>query len=137
MSYIDILRPQLVIDEGRRSKIYIDTRGKWSVGIGRNLTDKGLSTAEIDFLFGNDVAEAEREARAVFITFDQLSDARKAVVVNMAFNMGQKTLEQFHGTIAAVNGGDFEEAARDMLASRWATEVGARAVRLADAMRKG
>lgn len=137
MSYVDILRPQLVVDEGRRSKIYIDTRGKWSVGIGRNLTDKGLSAAEIDFLFGNDVAEAEREARALFLTFDQLSDARKAVVVNMAFNMGQQTLSTFHGLIAAVAAEDFELAADRMLASRWATEVGARAVRLADAMRKG
>lgn len=137
MSYIEVVRTELTVDEGVRRKPYIDTRGKTSIGIGRNLTDNGLSPAEIDFLFGNDVATAEREARAVFPTFDQLSDNRKAVVINMAFNMGQETLGQFHGMIAAVNGGDYDGAADHMLASRWATEVSDRAKRLADLMRKG
>ena len=137
MSYIDIVRAQLLIDEGDRKKPYVDTRGKVSIGIGRNLTDVGISQAEEDFMFGNDIAVAEATARALFITFDDLSDNRKAVLLNMAFNMGQTTLSKFHGTIAAVTAGDFDTAADNMMASAWATEVGARAQRLSTLMRNG
>lgn len=137
MNYLDIVRAQLVVDEGRRNKPYVDTVGKTSIGIGRNLTDDGLSRAEIDFLFDNDVALAEYIARKVFPSFSELTDARKAVLINMAFNMGEETLAQFHGTISAVTDGDYELAAKRMLASRWAKQVGVRAGRLAEAMRKG
>ena len=137
MSYIDIVRAQLVIDEGDRKKPYVDTRGKVSIGIGRNLTDVGISQAEEDFMFGNDIAVAETTARALFTTFDDLSDNRKAVLLNMAFNIGQATLAEFVGFNAAVTAGDFDAAADHMLASAWAGEVGARATRLAQLMREG
>lgn len=137
MSHRDIARAQLTIDEGRRNKPYVDTKGKVTIGIGRNLTDDGLARAEIDLLFENDLALAEQIAGEVFPTFTRLTDARKAVLMNMAFNMGQETLEQFHRTISAVTAGDYAAAADFMLQSLWAKEVGDRAVRLAQAMREG
>lgn len=137
MGHIDIVKAQLQIDEGKRRKPYVDTRGRMTIGIGRNLTDKGLSAAEINILFDNDVAEAELGARAIFHTFDQLTENRKAVLVNMVFNMGASVFSGFHATIVAVESGDFSGAAERMLQSRWASQVGDRAKRLADLMKSG
>lgn len=137
MSYLDIVDAQLVVDEGDRDKPYVDTRGNVSIGIGRNLTGIGISADEKALMYANDRARADAAARAIFPTFDSLTDNRKAVVVNLAFNMGQATLSEFHGTIAAVTAGDYDSAADNLMASRWATEVGVRAQRLSSLMRSG
>lgn len=137
MSYMDILRPQLVIDEGERRFPYVDTVGKITIGVGRNLTDVGISKDEQDFLFAHDLTRAVSVAVGVFPTFDNLSDNRKAVLCNMAFNLGYTTLSQFHATIAAVTAKDFERASQQMLKSLWAAQVGDRAKRLATLMRTG
>jgi lysozyme len=137
MSYHDIVFAQLAVDEGKRNRMYLDSRGIPTIGIGHNLRDKPISDAAVRAIFEDDLADAEADAKRIFACFDKLSDARKAVVVNMAFNMGYATLSQFKHTIAMVDAGRYDEAAEAMLQSRWATQVGARAERLADAMRKG
>jgi lysozyme len=137
MSYRDIVRAQLRIDEGVRSKPYRDTVGKLTIGVGRNLDDVGLRPDEIDYLLKNDIAESVAAARALFQSFNRLSGSRKAVLVNMAFNLGQTKLAQFKRLRAAVAAKDFQKAAAEMLQSAWAKQVGARADRLAKLMEKG
>lgn len=136
MSYLDTLRLQLQFDEGIRSKPYTDTAGKVTIGVGRNLDDVGVGKDEIDLMLSNDIDRAEGIARRLIAAFDDLSDARKAVVCNLAFNLGNK-LAKFSDTLEAINDGRFEDAADAMLDSLWAKEVGARATRLALAMREG
>ena len=136
MTYLDIVRTQLPIDEGRRTKPYRDTVGKLSIGVGRNLDDVGVRPDEIALMLENDIAEAERAARSL-VNFDALSDVRKAVVINMAFNMGAAVLSRFVNTLKAINEGRYGDAADGMLASKWAQQVGARAQRLAKQMREG
>lgn len=131
MNYLDILRVQLRTDEGTRVKPYRDTVGKLTIGIGRNLDDIGLHPDEISLLLENDIRGAEWTAKTVFNGFDALSDNRKAALVNMAFNLGETRLSGFHHLIAAINCENFPEAARQMLQSLWAQQVGARAKRLA------
>ena len=53
------LKAELTRDEDRRYRIYTDTVGKVSGGIGRNLTDKGFRDNEIDLMYQNDIAETE------------------------------------------------------------------------------
>jgi lysozyme len=137
MSYLDILKAQLKIDEGIKNKPYKDTVGKLTIGCGRNLDDVGLRDSEIDFMLDNDIASAEKDARILVRAFDQLNDVRKAVVLNMIFNMGFSVFSQFRQTIAAINSGDYTKAATNMLASHWAQQVGARAQRLAEQMAQG
>jgi lysozyme len=137
VNYLDILHKQLPIDEGVRDKPYRDTVGKLTVGVGRNLDDVGLSKSEIYFLLDNDIAAAEESARSILDNFDALSDERKAVVVNMAFNLGRTRLAGFANTMQAIRDGRWGDAADGMLASKWAQQVGARAARLAKAMREG
>jgi len=137
MSYRDIVAAQLRIDEGVRAKPYHCTAGKLSIGVGRNLDDVGLRPDEIDYLLANDIRIAESDARSLFECFDKLTDARKAVLVNMAFNLGRNRLAGFVKFRAAVEGGRYDRAATEMLDSRWAVQVGKRAVRLAQAMKEG
>ena len=137
MSHLDIVRAQLRIDEGVRDKPYRDSVGKLTIGVGRNLDDKGLSPYEINVLLGNDITEAEADAKALFPCFDRLSDNRKAVLVNMSFNLGRSRLSEFKRFIAAVEAGAWEQAAAEALDSRWAEQVGIRAKRLAQQMREG
>jgi lysozyme len=136
MSYRDIAKAQIKVDEGVRFKVYRDSLGIETVGVGRNIRDKGLSMQEVDLLLDNDLTDAERDARAIFPTFDKLSDIRKAVLLNMSFNMGRERLSKFKKLRAAVQDEDWAEAARQMLLSTWASQVGARATRLAQQMEK-
>lgn len=135
MTYREILKPQLEIDEGRRKKPYRDTVGKLTIGVGRNLDANGLRDSEIDFMLENDMAEAERIARDLVHNFDDLSDVRKAVVCNMALNLGKNRLAGFTWMLKAVNEGRFEDAATEMLNSAWRMQVKDRAVRLAAQMK--
>lgn len=137
MTYLDILRAQLRIDEGVKTHPYVDTVGKVSIGIGRNLTDVGINGPEMSMMFENDIASAEKTARVLVWNFDALSDARKAVVVNMAFNLGYDRLSQFKNTLSLINTGRYVNAADAMLASKWAAQVGQRAIRLAHQMKVG
>jgi lysozyme len=137
VSFLDIVQAQLRADEGVRDKIYYDSLNIPSIGVGRNLRDVGLSPDEISYLFNNDVAKAVAAARALFSNFDELSDNRKAVLVSMAFNVGEQALGCFVKLKAAVEAGNFDQAAAEMLNSRWSTQVGRRADRLAQQMRLG
>lgn len=131
-----MLRYQLRIDEGVRNRPYKDSVGKVTIGCGRNLDDVGVNDDEIALMLENDMDEAERTARRVLVgAFDDLTDGRKAAVVNMAFNMGFDRLSGFKKCIAAIREGRYADAADEMLQSKWAEQVGLRAVRLSAAMR--
>jgi lysozyme len=132
---IDELTTQLKADEGFRSKPYKDSVGKLTIGYGRNLDDVGLSQGEGDTLLWNDINLALHTVQVNLPWIAQLSEARRGVLVNMAFNMGMATLLCFQKMLTAVKNGDFETAAKEMEESRWAQQVGARAQRLVLQMR--
>jgi lysozyme len=140
VSYLDLARAQLKADEGTVPHAYQDSEGYWTIGCGR-LIDKrlggGLSDDEINYLLNNDLFRADKEARSLFAGFDRLSDARKAVLISMVFNLGQTRLAGFQRLREAVKEQDWEQAAKEMLDSRWSQQVGQRAVRLAEQMRRG
>ncbi|SAK15841.1 lysozyme [Burkholderia multivorans] len=133
-------RKQLIVelsrDEGRRLKPYVDTVGKTTIGVGRNLTDVGITDAECDLLLSNDIDRTVAWLDRNLSWWRQLDAVRQRVVVNMAFNMGGSLLT-FTNTLAAMKRGDYAAAADGMLASKWASQVGARATRLASMMRSG
>lgn len=131
------LMSQLAIDEGNRSKPYVDTVGKTTIGVGRNLTDRGVSSDEIELMLSNDIVIATSCARSLVPGFDHLDDVRQEVLTNMALNLGYTRLAGFRMFLAFVNSSEFGDAAHEMLQSKWATQVGARATRLSNAMRDG
>ena len=131
------LKAELTRDEGYRKLPYKDTVGKLTIGVGRNLDDVGLSAPEIDILLTNDIKRVVGELSAAFEWFGGLSDARQRVLANMCFNLGIARLRGFKKMLAAMQAGDVETAAKEMLDSTWAKQVGARATRLADMWRVG
>ncbi len=133
----DTLREQLNRHEGRRRFPYKDTKGILTIGVGRNLEANGLRPDEMDYMLTNDIRDAEHDARLLVQNFDSLSDNRKAVVVNLVFNMGLDTFSKFKNTIRLINAGQFQEAADALRDSFWYKQVGNRAVELTHLMEVG
>ena len=130
------IEEQLILHEGLRKKPYRCTEGKLTIGVGRNLDDKGISKEEALFLLRNDIHEVmdALEKHEWYLALDPI---RQKVVIDMAYNLGVGGLLKFRKMIAALEYGDYEGAADQMLDSRWAEQVGMRATRLAEMMRSG
>lgn len=130
------LKEQLKLHEAERLRIYTDTVGKVTVGIGHNLSDKGIPQMVSDLLFLFDVDDALDWIRDNLPWFDELDEIRQRVIVDMVFNMGSKVRE-FVGMIAAIKARDWQGAHDHMLGSLWARQTGTRAQRLAKMMLTG
>jgi len=119
--------------EGVETHAYVDTVGKVTIGVGRNIDAKdglGLSEAEISFMLGNDIDRVEDELYANFRWIIHLEEARYDAMVNICFNLGLPRLKKFKNALAAMEAGDYNLAAIEFLDSRWADQVGHRAVEL-------
>lgn len=128
MSILD----DLIRDEGVRLKPYKDTVGKLTIGIGRNLDDVGISEEEARAMLNADVDRAESQLRKTFTWFLTAPEPVQRALVNMCFNMGITRLTQFGKMLSALANKDYDLAASEALKSKWATQVGARAVRIAE-----
>lgn len=127
-------------DEGVVPHAYQDSLGYWTIGVGRLIDRrKGgrLTEDEIDYLLTNDIRECEADLDRQLPWWRKLSDARQRVLLNMRFNLGMAGLLSFKRTLTSIQEGNYELAAVQMLESKWATQVGARARRLSDMMRNG
>lgn len=133
----ELLRTELMRDEGVKLKPYRDTVGKLTIGVGRNLDDVGISTTEAEFMLSQDIERTLKALDAALPWWHGLDATRQRVLTNMAFNMGVAGLLGFKNTLAAVKAGRYDDAAAGMLASKWAGQVGDRAKRLAYLMAKG
>lgn len=140
---------ELERDEGLRLKPYLDNAvpPKLTIGIGRNLTDRGIGRDEAFLMLHNDVDGAVADLDQRLPWWRRLVEVRQRVLVNMCFNMGISRLLGFHDALARMQAGDYAGAATAMLDSAWARQVGdrpaepgrpeGRAHRLAGMMRTG
>ena len=133
----DAMVRQLRLHEGERLKPYRCTAGKLTIGIGRNLEDRGITREESAYLLANDIAAVERELLRALPWVATLDEVRQRVLLDMAFNMGIVGLLGFKRTLATIQAGDYQAAAAMMLDSRWAKQVGQRAERLSRMMATG
>jgi len=156
------LKLQLLIDEGIEIFPYKDSLGIYSIGVGRNLEGKGLSSSELFFLgiklkdkyeiiellkkrgltkdevfylLDNDVDEVVSQLSNRLPWLIDKPDEVMSVLSNMTFNMGINGLLKFKNTLALLKDSRWNEAADEMLKSRWTIQVGARAKRLSDRIR--
>jgi lysozyme len=131
------LRAQLIVDEALRLKPYTDTKGKVTIGVGHNLSARGISRELALQWLDEDITEALYDVRRAWPWFDRLDSVRQHVLLNMAFNMGITMLGTFHRFLDALQAGNYKTAAVEMMDSDWATDVGRRATRLATEMLTG
>lgn len=137
----------LIKHEADRSKPYLDccgkpwrqctcpVKGKLTIGIGRNLDDVGLSPSESRYLCENDLGRIRTSFDHVLPWWRDLDPVRQMVLLDMGFNLGVAGLLQFRMFLAALREGRYGLAADHMLDSDWASQVGKRALELADMMR--
>ena len=132
--------------EGGRHKAYFCPAGVLTIGWGHSLEARpvrglgagsSISEAEAESLLRADLAELAFLLDTRMPWWRGLGAARSAVILSMAFNLGLSGLLGFRKMLAAVRRNEFEEAAREMLDSRWAGQVGSRARELAAMMKSG
>ena len=130
------VKEQLKRHEGLELKPYMCTGGKLTIGYGRNLDSKGISEKEADNMLTEDILDVYN-ILGQFEWFASLDKVRAGVLVNMTFNMGFHGIQKFLKMINALSLKDYELAAKEMLNSKWARQVGDRATELAEQMRTG
>jgi lysozyme len=139
------LEDLLTLHEGLRLHAYDDATGKTlnrgdtltgnlTIGIGRNLSGNGLTKREVTSLFKNDVQSARKKARR-YKWFEALNEVRQSVILSLLFNMG--SIDSFKKMRAAISVKNYELASIELLDSRYAEQVGDRAIVLADYLRTG
>lgn len=132
------LAAQLQRHEALKLKPYVDTVGKLTIGIGRNLDDTGITEAEALYLLEGDIDRVTRGLVARYPTwFPELDPVRQAVLVNMGFNLGLGGLASFTKMLAAIAAKQYGQASDEMIVSKWAQQTGHRAGELAAQMRTG
>lgn len=121
--------------EGFRQFPYMDTTGHLTIGIGRNLKDRGITKAEALYLLQNDIADFKKQLDDRLYWFENCPDAVKDVLIDMCFNLGLNGLLQFTRTLEHIKNENYMLAAEEMLKSKWAKQVGTRATELAEILK--
>ena len=128
---------QLRFHEGVKNQVYKDHLGIETIGVGRNLKDRGLSDEEVDMLLADDIAIVEEELDKQLPWWRDLSEVRQRAIADLVFNMGMPRLHGFVKTLDALQRRDYQTAADELLNSKYANQVGARAIRIAEMIRSG
>lgn len=123
--------------EGFRQYPYKCPAGKLSIGYGRNLEDCGIREQEAEAMLMNDLTQAALQLYTELPWAGKLDNARKNVLIEMIYNMGINRFKGFKKMLAACQKGEWDKAAKEMLDSKWASQVKQRAKTLAEIMRKG
>ena len=123
-------RADLILDEGKRLKLYHDSRGIASIGIGRNLVANGISEDEAQLMLTNDMRIAEQglDLHCPWWRTKKLNVQR--VLWNLAFNMGITKLLTFGTFLHLLLIDDIDGAADDLEQTAWFGEVGERGPRM-------
>lgn len=142
-----LARRLLELHEGRRLRPYDDrtgervdvlpSGGQLTIGVGRNLSARGITGPEADLLFHHDLDTHARDLLTAWPWMASLDTVRLLVLVDMAFNLGVVRLKAFAPTIDTIHRGAYATAAQRMVKTKWAHQVGRRAIRLAEMMRSG
>lgn len=127
---VDILEKVLRKDEGERARPYTDSTGNITIGVGHNLTARGLSRKVIEQILIEDIEAAWDQAERIIPQLVDLSEPRQVALVSLVFNLGEKGFRAFKKTIKAIHNKQWEEAGNELLNSLWAKQVGKRAHRI-------
>ncbi|MEA3332723.1 MAG: sulfate adenylyltransferase subunit CysN [Pseudomonadota bacterium] len=134
-----IAAEQLIEHEGLKLKPYRCPAGKLTIGVGRNLEERGITEEEALYLLNNDISDAIEDLQKIFVDnveFEVLPETVQRVLVDMRFNLGAAGFRSFKKMIKAIKEKDFERAALEMQDSKWFKQVGNRGKTLLAMMKK-
>jgi lysozyme len=142
---LERLRNELEEDEGCKYEIYLDHLGLPTYGIGHLVTENDeengqpvgtpVSEERVAEVFEQDIQVTLDECQRLYEDFDDLPEEVQLIIANMMFNMGRPRLSQFKGMKAGVDARDWNQAADEMVDSKWYRQVTNRADRLVTRMR--
>jgi lysozyme len=145
---LDVLskaRAMLIFDEGLRLKAYQCSEGFWTLGVGRNLSARGVTASQLLWYrtmgitrakaiqwLDEDISKARDDCHRIFGSseFGAWSENRRLGWINLAFNLGRSRLLGFYSTIPAARRGDWAKVEAGLRGSRWAQQVGSRSERV-------
>ena len=135
---LEKLRAELIRDEALRLMPYVDTVGKVTIGVGRNLTDKGITNEEANLMLDNDIQEHLKLLDDNLEWWRTMTDNRQRVLANMAFNMGVPNLiTKNPKMLALMKAGAFVAAGNEVLNGPWSSQVKGRAFRISEQLKTG
>ena len=139
------LREELANDEGCKYEVYLDHLGYPTFGIGHLITDDDpecgtsvgteVSSDRVQEAFDFDVESVLSDCERLYVQFEHLPEEVQLIIANMMFNMGYTRLSKFKGMKRGVDARDWNQAADEMIDSRWYNQVTRRADRLVVRMR--
>jgi lysozyme len=141
---LDLIRRE----EGLRLEVYDDATGQPivpgshvighpTIGYGRALDVRGINRYEASMMLSSTVQEVVADLLRRYPWFPQATEARQAVIISMAYQLGMNGLAGFTHMLKWCELGQWDEAAKEMLRSKWATQTPERAQRAAHMMRTG
>ena len=143
---LEKLEEELEIDEGCKYEIYLDHLGYPTFGIGHLVVERdpeygkeiGTYVPEYRVIkaFKQDIKTVLSDCNRLYEDFEDLPEEAQRVIANMMFNMGYTRLSKFRGMKRGVDARDWNDAADEMVDSRWYNQVTNRATRLVERMRR-
>ena len=143
---LEVLRKQIEADEGCKYEIYLDHLGLPTFGIGHLVTESDeeynqpvgttITADRVAECFNKDVGTVLEDCERLYPDFDSLPEEVQLIIANMMFNMGYPRLSKFKGMKAGVDARDWQQAADEMVDSKWYHQVTNRAERLVSRMRE-
>lgn len=128
---MESVKELLLRQEGLRLKPYHCPAGRLTIGVGRNIQDKGITKIEALYLLNNDIAECEEDLQTIFPKqFKSFPANIQSVLISMRFQLGHSGFRKFKLMIIAFLSWDFAEAAKQMRDSAWYEQVPNRAKEL-------
>lgn len=133
---IDKAIKMLAAEEGRRKFPYRCTAGKLTIGVGRNIEDRGISYATMDQMLTEDIEISLEASRHIFgPLFETFTQNRQLAILGMIFQLGEARFRTFSETIKAIKAGDWDAAAERAGNSLWAKQTPQRAARVINMLR--
>ena len=127
--------------EGYRNKVYLDTLGKRTVGVGHLCVedfwedDKEYSEEMLMNILKDDLKNAIEGAERLLKDCRILDSLAKEIIVEMVFQLGETGVSKFKNMLKALKEGpDYQTAAIEMLDSKWAKQTPNRAAAMSAEM---
>ena len=129
--------------EGYRNKVYLDSLGKRTVGVGHLCVEdhwednKEYSEEYLMKVLKDDLKNAIQGAKDLLKDFPLLDDLAEEIIIEMIFQLGKTGVSKFKNMWKALQQEppQYDVAATEMLDSRWAKQTPNRAKKMSDQMR--
>jgi len=123
----DKVKEMLVRHEGVVCTLYQCSEAKWTIGVGRNLQDRGVTEDEAMYLLDNDIKRVMSQLDEYWTVWRSFPEKAQLCCVDMSFQMGIKGFMDFRRTRALMEMGMWLEASEELLDSKYAIQTPNRA----------